>query len=1157
MVQAKQSSGYDCGAASDCFQADGSGYSVPNIYHTTLAYHAAESAPWGLTPSLNWLARTAAVHSGSGVLAPPGAAAPPYLEPPSPPRYVHKAASSRSPKDSPPPLLSCQTVASQPAFLQHCGSDPDCTSDDDFCACCRKYGRQTEWSEACVAFCGEGAITLPPARLRWITQESSWRMDDFGRSQLPADEPPPSDAAPNTATGPYFEQPALSLVGDAAIVLGDCYELELRSSQMLDRAGNMVGTEACLLPPVTRKLFDSDSHLHLNLGVCPSALAPFHVHDTQPGAVAAMLCFDECHVRNHSTPTPLQPEMAHGALFIANCTRRCFTSCVRPVATSCAADCASNNYSCFGECHMRAESCSIPVNLRSTRTFRLDPNILLCNNHYQPYETCVRGCTEGCHDELRLSRRTVHDDINEWYTASCNPPLDYGATLAVSCLAACQENCTDACNRTVIQPLGPQYGLGPSLSNCTRECNRDCNQECFAPGAVHEYELSCRPPPPYNCSTNCFGGMCVAQVTFCSVYDSVGDLRHVDLNCTHSANVTYQPQWGNVSAHVLLSQPSSALSLYVGVNASYHICYNRCLNVTSAVGDLFFSGSDLLPSRNCSTTCYVRECVNECLDNCTAEWDYSILPACPRELAGTSQCLTPANCSYREQWLNCSSHKAFEPLIINISAVTDNVTVWVPAWDVETCENLVDATIGALQACTTSCPERCEELCPLPSNVTIRGGFVVVTGEVDPELFRRIDSNQQLVNDTTGVCLQECYINCTASCSEETTADVSSVWCDVPSEPIDWCTPPPNCTADCSHECLDPTYLLATDLECEEFMYRLNPDGSNISTVSLPYAFNISEPPTCSRNVSEVGGYCTEELLFYNVTEHRRNTYVSERCIRQCFHGCVARCFERYCVTRLEEPVNDTAVCLPRCLNRFYEAQAEDQLDDSWGFGGERAPGSEGGDVNGTACWRERCYANVTSCQLACEAGCLVMSSANCSSLCDHRVSPSAWQDCLAGCIFNTSAVCARDCVYACTSNHTLAYGFSAPYDASDDYSFEDVHAAAESIDAHLSSLGPWSYIWSNASRDCHENCTRHCAHACFFEHVDACEDDEVAARERRISLGLPPAHPRDVAIAHNNCTLMSSVECIGHCRYGCVHSCANITAEVPANLLMDQHRAH
>ena len=147
--------------------------------------------------------------------------------------------------------------------------------------------------------------------------------------------------------------------------------------------------------------------------------------------------------------------------------------------------------------------------------------------------------------------------------------------------------------------------------------------------------------------------------------------------------------------------------------------------------------------------------------------------------------------------------------------------------------------------------------------------------------------------------------------------------------------------------------------------------------------------------------------------------------------------------------------------------------------------------------------------------------------------------------------------MYACTSNHTLAYGFSAPYDASDDYSFEDVHAAAESIDAHLSSLGPWSYIWSNASRDCHENCTRHCAHACFFEHVDACEDDEVAARERRISLGLPPAHPRDVAIAHNNCTLMSSVECIGHCRYGCVHSCANITAEVPANLLMDQHRAH
>lgn len=154
--------------------------------------------------------------------------------------------------------------------------------------------------------------------------------------------------------------------------------------------------------------------------------------------------------------------------------------------------------------------------------------------------------------------------------------------------------------------------------------------------------------------------------------------------------------------------------------------------------------------------------------------------------------------------------------------------------------------------------------------------------------------------------------------------------------------------------------------------------------------------------------------------------------------------------------------------------------------------------------------------------------------------------------------VCARDCVYACASNHTLAYGFSAPHDAGDDYFFfEDLHAAAELIDADLSSLGPWSYMWSNASRDCHVNCTRHCAHSCFVENVDACGDEEVAARHRSTSLGLPPTHSRDVAIAYKNCTLMSSAGCIGHCRHGCVHSCANITAEVPANVLMDQHRAH
>ena len=106
-------------------------------------------------------------------------------------------------------------------------------------------------------------------------------MDDFGRSALPT--------GPNTELGPYFEQPALSLVGDAAVVLGDCYNVELRSTQLLDRAGNEIGTEACLLPPVVPRKFESDSLLRLNLSTCPSTIAPFHMHDHQPAAIAAMI----------------------------------------------------------------------------------------------------------------------------------------------------------------------------------------------------------------------------------------------------------------------------------------------------------------------------------------------------------------------------------------------------------------------------------------------------------------------------------------------------------------------------------------------------------------------------------------------------------------------------------------------------------------------------------------------------------------------------------------------------------------------------------------------------------------------------------------------------------------------------------------------------
>ena len=88
---------------------------------------------------------------------------------------------------------------------------------------------------------------------------------------------------------PVLEQPGGERDADAAVVIGDCYNLDMRTNQLLNRAGETVGTESCLIPPVPRKLYGSDAHLPLNLSVCPSKVAPWHVHDPQPAALAAML----------------------------------------------------------------------------------------------------------------------------------------------------------------------------------------------------------------------------------------------------------------------------------------------------------------------------------------------------------------------------------------------------------------------------------------------------------------------------------------------------------------------------------------------------------------------------------------------------------------------------------------------------------------------------------------------------------------------------------------------------------------------------------------------------------------------------------------------------------------------------------------------------
>ena len=96
------------------------------------------------------------------------------------------------------PTTGCLSFDNQHSFIQHCSSADDCTSEDEFCPCCREYGRRSDWAQACIAFCGE-RVFAPPARDRHIgtglatagttlAETDSWRIDDFGKSDLPQTE---------------------------------------------------------------------------------------------------------------------------------------------------------------------------------------------------------------------------------------------------------------------------------------------------------------------------------------------------------------------------------------------------------------------------------------------------------------------------------------------------------------------------------------------------------------------------------------------------------------------------------------------------------------------------------------------------------------------------------------------------------------------------------------------------------------------------------------------------------------------------------------------------------------------------------------------------------------------------------------------------------
>ena len=89
-----------------------------------------------------------------------------------------------------------------------------------------------------------------------------------------------------------------------------------------------------------------------------------------------------------------------------------------------------------------------------------------------------------------------------------------------------------------------------------------------------------------------------------------------------------------------------------------------------------------------------------------------------------------------------SSHFSVQRSSSSDGVGTQNVTVFVPPWDVGVCEGLVDEMVGAFAECAHRCPATCEERCPLPGNVTLRGGYAYIGGATTA----RLDANRQVVD---------------------------------------------------------------------------------------------------------------------------------------------------------------------------------------------------------------------------------------------------------------------------------------------------------------------------------------------------------------------------------------------------------------------------
>ena len=975
---------------------------------------------------------------------------------------------------------------SRPAWLQHCAAAEDCTSDASFCSCCAAHA-YSEYAAACGVICDSSEPVESAG-------SESWRFTEFG------------DASFEAERGPNFEQPVLSLVGDAAVVVGDCYNLKLQTTETVEGE-----QRTCIIPPLPEREFDGDPILPLNLSVCDAKVAPFHADN--PAALAALMCFEECHTQNVTEAPEPPPFVDDGALMLANCTRACFDGCTTPRARECTVGCGEADFGCHAGCHRNATVCSVPRGPRDVLTFRRDPNEQVCYNLYEPYLDCVVSCHAGCREELRLSQRPIEAEIAEWFAQECAPPLQQAADEMFACIGACGVNCTRGCSITagedfVVPPSPPPVdavqlalsggsgavpnpALQDPLYQCARGCPDVCRQQCFREGAMEAYAAHCEPPPEYNCTAACFGGVCTPVARFCSVYgaadaDAAGArLLGLDLNCSGDLNANGTFAWGNRSVAALLADSASLLSRVLGVNATHDTCYSDC-DGNSTHLDWITEGPGTAVTHNCTVSCYVRRCVDACLANCTLEAQLAALPPC--ELG--PGCASLHNCTAAEVYGNCSAALAFATPRLNISAILDAAPegeeIEAPAWDGGVCRSLVNATAGALGGCLRACERNCSQAC--------------ITGEN--------------ASATPGVCFAACLGNCSVGCASGATAHVETA-CVPPVEVVEDCVPPGGCLDDCGDECLDATYLLGEGGYCVELNVSLMGDAT---VISLPIAFNLSEPPQCSRNVS---GECPRELLYYNVTEYARDVVVEPACIRQCVEDCTVKCFDAYCMTHLEEEANASATCLPRCLDKYLT------------FAPPPSPPPE----NATAA--------IAECLRACSTRCVGTQALGCSVTCDSILVPSVHAACLGYCVGNATLACTDHCIYNCTGNHTLAYGIPAPYEPADDYvTLDELFIPFDPpSDRHGS---PTTDASTNRTAACYSNCTVGCNAGCFDAAVAACASERAAATAAAAAAAASrvPTNEAPLAVAaYNNCTIHRAGACVSQCASGCIGSCANETA--------------